>query len=123
MLQSHWRSLAEWQVTTWQPGSGVFHGDEPTGLVNLRARDFPTDREVKTSAWLGLKHQRRGYGTEARFGLLTLAFDHLGANAALTEVFQGNHASHGVSRNSATRMTASPSTPAAAKPSYPIAYG
>jgi RimJ/RimL family protein N-acetyltransferase len=31
-------------------------------------------------------------------GLLTLAFDHLGATAALTEVFQGNHSSQGVSR-------------------------
>ena len=31
-------------------------------------------------------------------GLLTLAFDHLDAHAALTEVFQDNHASQGVSR-------------------------
>jgi RimJ/RimL family protein N-acetyltransferase len=51
-----------------------------------------------TSAWLGVEHQRKGYGTEARAGLLTLAFDHLGADAALTEVFQDNRASQGVSR-------------------------
>ena len=31
-------------------------------------------------------------------GASTLAFDHLGAQAALTEVFQDNHASQGVSR-------------------------
>jgi RimJ/RimL family protein N-acetyltransferase len=53
---------------------------------------------VTTSSWLGVDHQSKGYGTEARAGLLTLAFDHLGAQAALTEVFQDNYASQGVSR-------------------------
>nr|WP_231925075.1 GNAT family N-acetyltransferase [Micromonospora purpureochromogenes] len=53
---------------------------------------------MTTSAWLGVDHQGRDYGTEAGAGLLTLAFDHLGATAALTEVFQDNHSSQGVSR-------------------------
>ena len=66
--------------------------------MTLRARDFPVVREVTTSSWLGLRHHGKGYGTEARAGLLTLAFDHLGADAALTEVFQDNHSSQGVSR-------------------------
>lgn len=47
---------------------------------------------------LGLEHQGQGFGTEARVGLLTLAFEHLEATAALTEVFQDNHASQRVSR-------------------------
>jgi RimJ/RimL family protein N-acetyltransferase len=98
VLRGHWNGLASWQITAWQLGLGVFHADEPIGMVNLRARDFPVVREVTTSAWLGIEHQRKGYGTEARAGLLTLAFDHLDANAALTEVFQDNHASQGVSR-------------------------
>jgi RimJ/RimL family protein N-acetyltransferase len=68
------------------------------GVVTLRARDFLVVREVTTSSWLGLDYQGQGYGTEARVGLLTLAFDHLGARAARTEVFQDNHASQGVSR-------------------------
>lgn len=67
-------------------------------MVTLRARDFPVAREVTTSSWLGLRHHRKGLGTEARLGLLTLAFGHLAAEAALTEVFQDNHASQGVSR-------------------------
>lgn len=66
--------------------------------MTLRARDFPVAREVTTSSWLGLRHQGEGLGTEARTGLLTLAFDHLAAEAAVTEVFQDNHASQGVSR-------------------------
>jgi RimJ/RimL family protein N-acetyltransferase len=98
VLQGHWSQLGAWRTTAWQLGLGVFHGNDPIGLVTLRARDFPVVREVMTSAWLGIAHQRKGYGTEARIGLLTLAFDHLGANAALTEVFQDNHSSQGVSR-------------------------
>lgn len=55
-------------------------------------------REVTTSSWLGLPHHGQGYGTEARLALLELAFGHLGAHSARTEVFQDNHASQAVSR-------------------------
>ena len=65
--------------------------------MTLRARDFAVVREVSTSSWLGLAHHHQGLGTEARSALLALAFDHLAAAAALTEVFQDNHASQGVS--------------------------
>lgn len=98
VLQEHWSRLAGWTAAAWHLGLGVFRHDEPLGVVTLRARDFLVVREVTTSSWLGLEHQGNGYGTEARAGLLALAFDHLGANAALTEVFQDNHASQGVSR-------------------------
>lgn len=99
VLREHWGHLAGWAVTDWRLGLGVFtHDGEPRGMVTLRARDFPVTREVTTSSWLGLRHQGEGMGTEARTGLLTLAFDHLAAEAAVTEVFEDNHASQGVSR-------------------------
>ncbi|WP_344209454.1 GNAT family N-acetyltransferase [Kribbella sancticallisti] len=99
VLRGHWGQLAGWDVRSWGLGMGVFGADdEPLGMVSLRARDFPVVREVVTSSWLGLRFQGVGLGTEARVGLLGLAFDHLGAEAALTEVFQDNHASQGVSR-------------------------
>jgi RimJ/RimL family protein N-acetyltransferase len=98
VLQEHWGQLGRWSIAAWQLGLGVFRQGEPVGVVTLRARDFPVVREVTTSAWLGIDHHGKGYGTEARTGLLTLAFDHLGARAALTEAFQDNHASQGVSR-------------------------
>lgn len=99
VLRGHWGDLSEWAVTDWCLGLGVFTLDgEPRGMVSLRARDFPVVREVATSSWLGIPHQRQGFGTEARIGLLSLAFDHLGAEAAVTEVFPDNHASQGVSR-------------------------
>lgn len=99
VLRGHWGRLAGWAEDDWQLGLGVFdRSDRPLGVVTLRARDFRVAREVMTASWLGLAHHGRGYGTEARLGLLTLAFDHLGAQHAITEVFQDNHASQGVSR-------------------------
>ncbi len=98
VLRGQWDDLASWDAGDWCLGLGVFAGGEPIGQVSLRARDFPVTRQVRTSSWLGLEFQGRGYGTEARTALLALAFDHLGATDALTEVFQDNHASQGVSR-------------------------
>ena len=98
VLQEHWSQLGTWNASAWRLGLGVFLDEQPLGIVTLRARDFPVVREVTTSSWLGLPHHGKGYGTEARAGLLTLTFDYLGADAALTEVFRDNHSSQGVSR-------------------------
>jgi RimJ/RimL family protein N-acetyltransferase len=99
VLQSHWSALGSWEPDAWRLGLGVFlPTGQAHGVATLRAADFRVNREVTTSSWLGVAHQGLGYGTEARTALLTLAFDHLGATDATTEVFQDNHKSHGVSR-------------------------
>lgn len=98
VLQDHWSSLGDWRSDAWWLGLAIYLDGEPIGRIALRAGDFAVVREVRTSSWLGLAHQGKGLGTEARAGALTLAFDHLGAESALTEVFQDNHASQGVSR-------------------------
>lgn len=99
VLRWHWEALAEWSADDWSLGLGVFTRDgRVLGKASLRATDFPVVREVTTSSWLGLPHQGQGYGTEARLALLELAFAHLGAHSARTEVFQDNHASQAVSR-------------------------
>jgi RimJ/RimL family protein N-acetyltransferase len=100
VVQGHWWRLGAWEANDWSLGLAAFvtATEEPVGVVTLRSRDFAITREVTTSSWLGLRHQRQGHGTEARAGLLTLAFDHLGATDATTEVFQDNHSSQGVSR-------------------------
>lgn len=98
VLQGHWSRLGGWTVRSWELGFGVFVDDRPLGMVVLRARDFPVVREVATASWLGLAHQGNGYGTQARLGLLALAFDHLGAESAVSEVFQDNVSSQRVSR-------------------------
>lgn len=98
VLQQHWSQLGSWDAQGWRLGLGIFRADQPLGVVTLRARNFSVVREVTTSSWLGLPHHGQGFGTEARTGVLALAFEHLGAEAAVSEVFQDNHASQGVSR-------------------------
>ncbi|WP_137294053.1 GNAT family N-acetyltransferase [Nocardioides dongxiaopingii] len=98
VLRGHWSQLHAWRPEDWSLGLCVLLDDRPVGAVSLRARDFRVVREVTTSSWLGVEHQGAGLGTEARVGLLTLAFDHLGALDATTEVFPDNRSSQGVSR-------------------------
>ena len=99
VLQSHWRKLGRWTNDDWSLGMAVFVDDEPVGAVSLNASGFAVAREVSTTSWLGIEHHGRGYGTHARAGLLTLAFDYLDAESARTDVFTDNLASLGVSRN------------------------
>lgn len=98
VVKQHWSRKGAWAPGRWELELGVFAGDRPCGMVVLEAADFDVLREVKTESWLGLRHQGKGYGVAARTALLPLAFDELGAVAALTEVFQDNTASQGVSR-------------------------
>lgn len=98
VMQQHWSRRGAWRVEDWALEMGVFRGDQPVGMVTLKARNFPLLREVKTESWLGREFHRQGIGTEARTALLSLAFEGLGAVAALTEVFQDNVGSQGVSR-------------------------
>ena len=97
VLREHWSQLGTWSACAWRLGLGAFPGEQPLAIVTLRARDFLVVREVTTSSWPGLPYHGKGYGTEARAGLL-LASGHLGAGAALTGVFQDSYSSQGVSR-------------------------
>jgi len=98
VMQQHWSRRGAWRAEDWALEMGVFREDQPVGMVTLKARNFPVLREVKTESWLGLEFHRQGIGTEARTALLSLAFDGLRAVTALTEVFQDNVGSQGVSR-------------------------
>ena len=68
------------------------------GVQSLSAADFAVTREVATGSWLGLAHQRQGFGTEMRAAVLAFAFDQLGALRARSKAFTDNVASARVSR-------------------------
>jgi RimJ/RimL family protein N-acetyltransferase len=97
VVQGAWASRGEWRPGDWSLNLTVFLDAQPIGVVWLSATEFAQRREVSTTSWLGLSHHRRGFGTEARLGALTLAFDHLGAAYATSEAFPDNAASVGVS--------------------------
>ena len=72
----------------------AFLDGAPIGVQGLHV-ELPA---VSTGSWLGRRFQGRGLGTEMRSAVLTLAFDHLGAEVARSGALAGNEQSLGVSR-------------------------
>ncbi len=96
-LRFLWGTRASWTPEAWRLPLAVFHAGQPIGIQEVWATDFATLRVVETGSWLGRRHQGQGYGTEMRAGVLHLAFEGLGATAALSGALDGNEASRRVS--------------------------
>jgi len=90
-------SRGRWSVDEWFVTLGVWERGRAIGFQDLRAERFPVLRTVSTGSWLGQAFQGRGVGKLMRQAILTLAFDHLGADVAETEAFLDNPASNRVS--------------------------
>jgi RimJ/RimL family protein N-acetyltransferase len=88
---------ATFRPERWTLTLGVWEAGQPVGFQDLRAEEFPVYRTVSTGSWLGREFQGRGLGRQMRQAVLTLAFDHLGAEVAETEAFLDNSASNRVS--------------------------
>jgi RimJ/RimL family protein N-acetyltransferase len=88
---------ANWSAADWILTCGVWLDGEPACFQDLRAHEFSKYRTVATGSWLGQAFQRRGVGKLMRQAVLSLAFDHLGAQVAETEAFIDNPASNRVS--------------------------
>lgn len=92
-VQYHWGARAQLTPADWKVNFLVRHEDRVIGTQSLAGREFAVTREVSTGSWLGVAHQRQGFGTEMRAAVLVLAFDHLGALAAHSGAFTDNPAS------------------------------
>ncbi|HYZ38320.1 MAG TPA: GNAT family N-acetyltransferase [Pseudonocardiaceae bacterium] len=92
-LQYHWATRSQLTPTNWKLNFLVRHDGRVIGEQTMRAEDFAITREVWTGSWLGIKQQRRGFGTEMRAAVLMLAYDHLGATAARSGAYFDNPAS------------------------------
>ncbi len=90
-------SRGRWSVDEWSLTMGVWENGRAVGFQDLRGERFPVFRTVFTGSWLGQAYQGRGVGKLMRQAILTLAFDHLGAEVAETEAFLDNPASNRVS--------------------------
>lgn len=94
----YWMSTrAGWTVDDWILTLGVWVAGEPAGFQDLRGHEFPRYHSVGTGSWLGQEFQGRGVGRLMRQAVLSLAFDHLGAQLAESEAFIDNPASNRVS--------------------------
>lgn len=98
VLQAYWGQLGGWRREDWVLPFVVLHEGEPVGLQALEGADFAVRRTVDTHSWLVPQARGRGLGTQMRAVVLELAFAHLGARWAVSEAFEDNAASLGVSR-------------------------
>ena len=100
VIQRQWRKRGAWTPEHWALELAVFDDEtgQPLGVQEIRGKDFAALGEVETASWLGVEHQGRGYGTEARLAVLHLAFAELGAEYALSASFVDNASSIAVSR-------------------------
>jgi RimJ/RimL family protein N-acetyltransferase len=96
-MRFFWGTRASWTPEAWRLPLAVLQAGQPIGIQDVSATDFATLRVVETGSWLGLRHQGQGLGTEMRAAVLYLAFEGLGATAALSDALDGNEASRRVS--------------------------
>jgi len=98
-MQFYWRCRANTGRDSWMIDLAVEADGELVGVAGLNGSNFPTLRQVVTGSWLGRTYQGRGIGKEMRLASLTLAFDGLGADRALTDAWHDNEPSLGVTRS------------------------
>lgn len=96
-LQHYWSVRAALAPVRWTVNFLVRLDGRVIGVQSVVAVDFAVTREIDTGSWIGLRHQRRGLGTEMRAAVLVWAFDHLGATRARSAAFLDNTASLRVS--------------------------
>lgn len=99
LAQGVWRARGTWSPASWCLDLLVETDGEPVGLQTLEGEDFPRLRTVDTASWLTPAERGRGLGVAMRTAVLGLAFDHLGAEAAVSSAVVDNRASLGVSRH------------------------
>jgi RimJ/RimL family protein N-acetyltransferase len=98
LAQGVWRCRGTWSASSWCLDFAVEHDGAVVGVQSLEGENFAVLRTVDSHSWLDHAVRGRGLGVAMRLAVLGLAFDHLGAVAALTSARPGNAASLGVSR-------------------------
>jgi RimJ/RimL family protein N-acetyltransferase len=93
-----WRKAGEWKPDEWTFPFVVFRDGRPMGIQVVSGKQFAITREVSTGSWLGRRFHGQGVGTQMRAAVLSFAFEHLGAQTAVSGAMMGNHQSLGVSR-------------------------
>lgn len=97
-LLFQWRLRSEIDPESWTLPMGVWAKGRLIGCQDMTASRFGERRVVSSGSWLTLDAHGYGYGKLMRQAMLTLAFDHLGAQRAESLAAIGNDASFAVSR-------------------------
>lgn len=95
VYQELWRSMGTWSPDSWRLDFTVEYEGAVIGIQSLEADDFLHVGTVDTGSWLVPRARGRGVGIAMRRAVLSLAFDNLGAQAAVTSARTDNAASLG----------------------------
>lgn len=98
MARWHWSNRAGVTPESWTVLFAVLLDGRPVGVQDVAANNFAAVKTVSTGSWLTQSVQGRGLGQEMRAAVLQFAFDHLGAERALSGAAVWNESSLGVSR-------------------------
>lgn len=93
-----WKHRGTWSPTSWCLDLAVEVAGEPVGVQALEGEDFPQLRTVDSFSWLAAHVRGRGLANQMRACILTMAFEHLDAVAAVSSARTDNPASLAVSR-------------------------
>ena len=112
-----WKHRGTWSPRSWCLDLAVEVDGHVAGIQALEGDDFPLLRTVDSFSWLTTGARGRGLATLMRAGVMALAFEHLGAEYAVSSAVLDNAPSLAVSRrlgyadNGLSRI-ATPSGPA-----------
>jgi len=93
-----WKHRGTWSPGSWCLDLAVEVDGRVVGVQALEGEEFPLLRTVDSFSWLATEVRGRGLATLMRVGILTLAFDHLGAEVAVSSAVPDNAPSLAVSR-------------------------
>lgn len=91
-------SVANLTPEKWNLPMLVRYRGKIVGTQDIRALDFQKTRTISTGSLLDLRYQKQGLGKLMRRAMLIFAFEHLGAEMAISGAHPENAASCGVSR-------------------------
>jgi len=92
-----WKHRGTWSPGAWCLDLAVEVDGQVVGVQALEAEQFPALRTVDSFSWLSADVRRRGLANLMRTGVLALAFEHLGAEVAVSSARTDNAPSLAVS--------------------------
>lgn len=92
-----WKHRGTWSPQSWCLDLAVEVGGRVVGVQALEGDQFPLLRTVDSFSWLSTDVRGRGLATQMRAGVLALAFEHLGAEVAVSSARTDNVPSLAVS--------------------------
>ena len=85
-----WQHRGSWSPASWCLDLAVEVDGRVVGVQALEGDEYPVLRTVDSHSWLATDVRGRGLATAMRTGVLALAFDHLGAVAAVSSATLDN---------------------------------